>query len=120
MKKLRVAATLSFLALQLAMPVLVMAQDPGPPVGEPPRDLCGVIQILNGITNWLLIFLVVVAIIFIILAAFKYLTAGGDATKISAANKQLLLAVVAVAVGLLAKGVPFIVGAVTGVDIGEC
>ena len=43
----------------------------------------------------------IVAAIFIILAAFAYLTAQGDAEKIKTANKQILYAVIAIIIALL-------------------
>ncbi len=112
MEKFRKITTFSVLALQLAVPFLALAALPDP--GTPASDidsLCDVINLIKTISNWLIFFLITLAVIFVILAAFKYLTAGGDAEKVSVANKQIIYAAVAVAVGLLAYAVPAIVKA---------
>ncbi|MDP3901416.1 MAG: hypothetical protein Q8Q37_00360 [bacterium] len=92
--------------LVLATPFLGLAQQQQP---LPPRDLNAIMAIFTNITNWLFAFLLVLATIFVIIAAFNYLTAGGDDEKIKGAHKIILYAAVAIAVGLLAKSVEFIV-----------
>jgi fumarate reductase subunit D len=59
--------------------------------------------------NWLYTLALIVAVIFILLAAFKYITAGGDPEQVKSAGRSLLYAVVGIAVALLANGVPGIV-----------
>ena len=56
------------------------------------------------------IFLMVLAVIFIIWAAFNYLRAGGEPEKVKEAGNQLIYAAVAVAVALFARGFPLLVG----------
>ena len=68
---------------------------------------CTIVNLLFGILIFLTIF-------FVILAAFKYLTASGDPEKVKAASQDLLYAAVAIVVGLLAKGIPLIVGSLVG------
>ncbi|MDP3880804.1 MAG: hypothetical protein Q8Q32_01300 [bacterium] len=64
------------------------------------------------VANWLFTALLIVAVIMIIIAAFRYLFAGGDETKIKKANQGLLYAAVAIAVGLLAQAIVFIVASI--------
>jgi len=45
----------------------------------------------------------------IFLSAFGYLTAAGDPEKVKTASHRLLYAVIAVAVGLMAYGIPALV-----------
>jgi len=109
------------IAMQLVVPMMALAQGTAPDIGDTQiRDLCGVIENIKNITNWMLVFLIIIAVIFVIMAAFKYLSAGGDAEKVGAANKQIIYAAVAVAVGLLAKAVPFIVANVLGQSLELC
>lgn len=54
--------------------------------------------------------LILLAIIFILVAAFKYLTAAGDPQKVKDASGYVIYAAIAVAVALLAKGIPALVG----------
>jgi hypothetical protein len=63
---------------------------------------------------------IIVSIIMIIIAAFKYITASGDTEKFSQAHKSLIYASVGIAVAILAGGVPYIIGSFFegGVDLG--
>ena len=60
---------------------------------------------LDTIINVLFTVLVIVAVIFIILGAFALLTAQGDEDKIKTGRQQILYAVIAVVVALLARGI---------------
>jgi len=79
---------------------------------EPTSVITNVGQVLNVVryvvklVYWLFF---LVAVLFIILAAFNYLTAGGDPAKVKKASNQLIYAVVAVAVALIAWGIESIV-----------
>ncbi len=118
MDKLKKGMVFAVLALQVMVPIAVLAQQAGDePIVD---DFCGVIDLIGRITNILLVALIVLAVIFIIMAAFKYLTAGGDSEKVGAANKQILYAAIAVAVGLLATAVPSVVSSIIGGDVGQC
>lgn len=75
-----------------------------------------VVRILNRLANWMFIILLAVAVIMIIIAAYKYLTAGGDESKVSSAHKTLIYALVAIGVGLLAKGLIFLVAELVGAN----
>ena len=73
-----------------------------------------VVRILNRLANWMFIVLLSIAVIMIIISAYKYLTAGGDESKVSSAHKTLIYALIAIGVGLLAKGLIFLVGELVG------
>lgn len=107
MKKLLYILPLIAMSAMIAMPVLAQVGQENPPVEN--RDLSGWLQIIITITKWLYTILLVVAVIFVILAAFKYLTAGGDPTAVKKANSQLIYAVVAIVVAILAFSIKTIV-----------
>ena len=98
------------LAAVVAAPVLVSAQAELPP----PQDTIlsqgapGVIDLIRTITNWMFTILLVVAVIFILLAAFKYLASEGG-EEVAVAHKMLIYAAVAIAVAFLAKGIVYVV-----------
>jgi len=69
---------------------------------ESAKDIIGVINKLGG---WLYSALVALAVVFIIIGAFGFLTAGGDESKVSKAKQQILYAVIAVVTALLATGI---------------
>lgn len=64
-----------------------------------------VITIINKFGGWAYAALIAFAVIFIIYAAFLFLTAGDDAEKVGKAKKQLIYAVIAVATAILATGI---------------
>ena len=118
MKKLN---TLLVLGLQM-LPMLTLAQGGSGFTGEQPlptgvRSFEGFIGIFNRLINWIFTILLILAIVFILMAAFRYLTAAGDDEKIKKAHTALIYAVVAIAVGLLAQGIRFIVGQLVGTPV---
>ncbi len=72
------------------------------------------VGILCTIMRWFFAIFIVVAVIFVILAAFKYLTGGGDPEKLRAANHSLVYTFIAIAVALIARTVPDIVANLIG------
>ncbi|MEY4731573.1 MAG: hypothetical protein RL681_519 [Candidatus Parcubacteria bacterium] len=96
-------------------PLAAFAQFTGQTLpSTPATDLNFFINVVCGVAGWLFIFLVVLAIIFVVLAAFNYLTSGGDPEKVKTASNQLIYAAVAIAVGLFAKALPLLVGSLVG------
>jgi len=64
------------------------------------------IDILSLITDWIFVVLLVIAVIFIVLAGFQFITGGGDPAQISEARSKLIYAAVGIGVALLARGLP--------------
>lgn len=59
---------------------------------------------MKTVANWIFSIFLIVAVIYIILAAFKYLTSrGGESVK--DAHKMLVYAAVAIAIAILAPGI---------------
>lgn len=75
----------------------------------PIQDPRQVIGLLNAILVWVASAFWILAVIFVFYAAYIYLTAGGDPERIKKAHKQLLYAVIAIAVALMAYGMPLLV-----------
>lgn len=101
----------------LALPVLVMAQAPPTPSNVPQSNITSLQSVLNllcVVFGWAFWFLVVLAVIFVLVAAFRYLTAGGNPENVGKAGSTLLYAAVAIGVALLARAVPFVVGTFLG------
>jgi len=61
------------------------------------------------IAAWMFYVLMALVVIFLIMAAYKYLTSSGDPTKVHEATNMILYAVIAIVVALLAKSIPLIV-----------
>ncbi len=66
------------------------------------------------IAGWFFTLLLLLAIIYILWAAYNYLTSNGDEEKIKKANHQLFYAAIAIIVAILARGAPFFISAMTG------
>lgn len=69
-------------------------------------DLVGLVQAL---TNWFFVGFLLTAVVFVIIAAFQFLTGGGDPIQVAGARKKLVWAVVAVIVAVLARAIPLVV-----------
>lgn len=101
----------------IAAPIAALAVQTGPGEAPPPLQNLQFTQItgvLCTLAAWIFTILVVAAIIFVLIAAFNYLTAGGSEDKIKAANQRLIYAAVAVAVGIVARAFPFVVAQLFG------
>lgn len=105
-KKLIPLFTLTILLVFLVLPIIVEAS------GHPPINVVAILgrvqTVFFNIFNGLIIIMVV-------WAGFLYLTARGEPSKVTAANKALIWAVVGVAVGLLANTISGIVAWLVGI-----
>ncbi|MDP2856268.1 MAG: hypothetical protein Q8N90_04135 [bacterium] len=88
---------------------LAQAQIPSPPPTGLITSVSGVWNFVNTIVKWVYWFFFAMAVLFIVFAAFSYLTAGGDPGKVKKANTQLIYAIVAIAVALIAYGIEALV-----------
>lgn len=77
----------------------------GPPTVETFAQLS---SIIDRAVNFVFTLLIIGAIIFIILAAFQFLTGGGDAEQLTQARSRIIWAGVAIVVAFAAKGLPTI------------
>ena len=92
----KVLISVLVLTTLLVLPVMALAVEDAPDV-----DLW---EALERVTNYLFALLIVVAAIFLIAAAFQFITAQGDPEKVKKARDYVLYALIGVVVGVLAKG----------------
>lgn len=64
-----------------------------------------ILPIINRLIDWIFTIFIVIAVLMILITAYKYLTAGGDEEAVSAAHRSLKWTIVAIAVALLSAGV---------------
>lgn len=77
-----------------------------------------VMDVIDDVTDWLFAFLLLAAAIFIIIAAFMFVTASGDPDKTKTARNFVLYALIGVLVAFIAKGLVYLISAIVGVDLG--
>ena len=63
------------------------------------------VALLETIVNWIFVVLLVVAVIFIVLAAWQFITGGGEPQQVSQARQKLLYAAIGIIVALLSRGI---------------
>lgn len=81
--------------------------DPNAPIKTP----ANITNLVNEILFWFSTIFWIAAVGFVFYAAYLYLTGGGSDEKLKQAKKQLLYAVIAIAVGLMAQGLPALIKA---------
>jgi len=116
MKKLVIKTSLLLSGLA---PGVAFAQnhfDPQSPSENPPQlpqdapeSFKELIDVIVKIGRWMFAILMALGIVFVLYAAFLYLVAQGDDTKITTAKKVLIYSIVALVVGVLAGGVSVVV-----------
>ncbi len=102
MKKILLTALLLMFFVAPLFGVSFTALGQGPP-GEPPADI-DIMDVLQRIVSWLFSILLVVAAIFIIVAAYMFVTAGGEPEKVATARRFVLYALIGVAVAVASRG----------------
>ena len=95
MKKVLASLTLTGL---LIIPALVLGTSPET---VPETDI---MILLGSVMNWMFAVLLIVAAIFIIIAAFHFVTASGDPEKTKTARNFVLYALIGVLVAFAARG----------------
>ena len=112
-------------ALKFGVPVVALAAPmfafalSQPPVTAPNTfnsvtSVIGAGGIICVLVNWAFWLLTILTVVFVLYAAFLYLTAAGDPEKVKAASHTLLYAAVAIIVALFAKGFPLIISSLVG------
>lgn len=106
-------ASLIALGALLLIPVLTNAQQiPKSNGGIPlisPDPQFNISLFVANVLSWAFGLLIVIAVLFVLYAAFLYLTAGGDEEKIKQAKNYIIYAVVALVVGAISQALIAIV-----------
>jgi len=111
----------SILISFLAFPVLVLGvgETPGQEVPEIVTTGAELIAQINNITNWIFVALFAVATIFLIIAGFMFVTAGGNPEQVNKARQMLINALIGVAIALAARGAVAVVSSILGYTPGK-
>ena len=106
-------------AISTLVPSISLAQTqgeiPDSPLSSPINSPAEVVTTLDTISGWLFTIFFALAVVFLVYAAFVYLTAGGNETRVGSAKNILIYAIVAIVVALVAGGIPLFVAGLLGV-----
>jgi len=100
MKKIVRNITFSILLLGASFPASVSA------AVQSSEDVERIIRRLSG---WMYSILIALSVVFILVAAYNFLFAGGDKNKLEAAKNQITYAVIAIVLAIIATGIVKIV-----------
>ena len=107
MKKILIGSVNTILiASFLIVPVAIFAEEEAPTLD--------IMDLLDNVVNWMFSILLVVAAIFIIVSAFYFVTAQGDADKTKTARNFVLFALIGVLVAFAARGLVELVRTIAG------
>lgn len=81
----------------------------GDPAESPIKSIADILKVLNNVVKWIYIFFFVVAILFILFAAYQYLTSQGNPETIQKINKQIFYAVIAIVIAIVSVGFDVII-----------
>lgn len=102
----------------VALPVMAAPVDPpadkllpGTPIAT---TGAGLLILVDVVTNWIFAIFTVLTVIFVLLAAFQFVTAGGDAVKVGEARQKLIWASVGIIIALASKGLVPVIRNIVG------
>ncbi len=104
----KIFASIGLVILLFVVGVSVFAQPTTPPVLGPvtgPGTISGWVGILVTVVKWFYYIIFIVAVLFILLAAFHFITSKGDSETTKKAKQELIYAIVGIVVALLSYGV---------------
>lgn len=112
LQKISVAILLASLMLPVLAGAAAIDYGPQQGVGGIPDvglNMPYVLDLLDSAVYWLFNIFLILAVVFLLFAAFKYLMSGGDATKVGEATRAVIYAAVAIGVALLSASVTSLV-----------
>jgi hypothetical protein len=94
-------------------PLLASAQTPQKPpvffnsIGDFQTRLC-------DIAYWIYTFIIIIGVIYVLYASFKYMSSGGDSNQVSEASHTLVYTAVGLVVAMVAFGIPGLTAGLIG------
>ena len=85
-----------------------------PPDPPPVQSLSDLVTIMNKVGEYIFAIVFALAIIFILVSAFQFLTAAGNPERITSARQTLIYALVAVGIAAVAWGLPRLITTLLG------
>ena len=106
----KIFATIGLMSVAFLLGGLAYAVTPGTIPGPivntvGPTSVSGWVDVLIAVVRWIYTIIFVVAVLFILMAAYYFITSSGDPEKTKKAKQMLLYAVIGIAVALLSYGI---------------
>ncbi len=99
------------LALFFLLAILVLPTVSGAATGDPlpgaVSSPIALLQKIEAVTNWVFAFFMVVSVVFILMAAFEFVTGGPEGAK--EARQKLIWAIVGIVIAVLARSIPDVI-----------
>ena len=111
--------------LTLGVGAFAMAQSPtvepipsdvAPPTAGVPEKGTELLTKITIMGNWTFAVLLTISIIFIVIAAFQFVTGQGNAEKMTEARQKLIYAALGIGIALLATGIDDVLRSILGVS----
>lgn len=99
----KIVITLALIGLLVA-PVIGLAETEQQSMPNTVENVGDLITKIEDIGNWIFTGLLALAAIFLVVAGYYFITAGGNPEKANVARQMLINALIGVAVGVAAKG----------------
>ena len=90
------------------MPTFLISAPTGPTSGAE------LVELIESLINWFFVGFMLLAVVFVLLAAFQFISSGGDPIGVKSAKNKLFWAVIAIAVASLSKGFVLVIGNILG------
>ena len=88
----------------LVVPAVGLAQTEQREMTQEFEEVGDIISLMNRIGNWIFTGLMILAAIFLVIAGYFFITAGGNPENVNKARQMLINALIGVAVGVGARG----------------
>ncbi len=108
MKKIVTSIAPALLLLGVATVAFAVTEQVAP---EGPTTVAALLLVFDKVINLVFTSLIVLAVLFIIFAAFQFITAGGDPAGVLQARQKLIWAAVGIIVALIARALPIVIRA---------
>ena len=86
------------------MPTWIIPAPTGPTTG------LEVVELIVNLTNWLFVGFMVLAAVFVVLAAWQFISSSGEPAAVAQARSKLLWAAIAIGVAVLSRGIVAVIG----------
>jgi len=109
MKRKIIAGASLLPLLGLALPVLAQETPT-----EPITDIGDILAFIDTVASWFFAIILAIAVVMLLYAAIRWMTAGGDEAAIASARRVLIYALIGIGLAFVAKGLVTVIRNLVG------